>query len=68
MEPIRPVDIRNEGVEAQNGVVEGRPVVEDSHHFDEEQDPDLRIRTLEKSQIWMDTDTHYIEKSELVPY
>ncbi len=60
MEPMRALDIHNGGVEAQNGVVEGRPVVADSHHhhFDEEQDPDLRIRTFVKSQIWMDTDTH----------
>ncbi len=45
MEPWRAVDTHNRGVEAQNGAVEGlltTVVVADSHHFDEEQDPDPR--------------------------
>ena len=35
------VDAHNRGVKAQNGVKEGRRVAADSHHFDQEQDPDL---------------------------
>jgi hypothetical protein len=62
---MRPVD--NGGVEAQNGAVEGRPMVADSHHFDEEQDPDLRISIFVKNRIWSDTDIHQIEKSDTVP-
>jgi hypothetical protein len=58
MEPMRPVDNHNGGVEAQNGAVEGRPVVADSPHFHEEQDPDLNIRIFEKSRNWSETDTH----------
>jgi hypothetical protein len=35
------VDAHNGGLEAQNGALEGnKPVVADSQHFDEEQDPD----------------------------
>jgi hypothetical protein len=55
---MRLVDIRNGDVESQNGAVEGRPVVADSHHFHEEQDPDLRIRIFVKSRIWLDTNRH----------
>ncbi len=58
MELMRLVDIRNGDVESQNGAVEGRPVVADSHHFHEEQDPDLRIRIFVKSRIWLDTNRH----------
>ncbi len=38
MEPWRPVDAGNGGMEDQNGV--SRPVVADSHHIDEKQNPD----------------------------
>jgi hypothetical protein len=37
------MDAHNWGVEAQNGALEGLysiPVVEDLHHYNEEQDPD----------------------------
>ncbi len=38
MEPWRPVDAGNGGMEDQNGV--SRPVVADSHHIDEKHNPD----------------------------
>jgi hypothetical protein len=46
MEPWRAMDTQNGGVEAQNGGL-GRvcgPVVADSYHLDEEQDPDPHRR------------------------
>jgi hypothetical protein len=47
----------NGGVKAQNGSVDGRPLVASLHHFDEEQDPNLCIRFFVKSRIWSETDT-----------
>ncbi len=39
----RAVDAHNRGVEAQNGALEDRKTSgADSHHFDEDQDPDPR--------------------------
>jgi hypothetical protein len=48
MELMRALDNHNRGVEAQNGAVEGKQVVADSHHFDVDQNPDLRMRTFVK--------------------
>jgi hypothetical protein len=43
MKPWRAVEAQNGGVEAQNGARGvSRPVHADSHHLDEEQDPDSK--------------------------
>ncbi len=48
--PWRAVDAHNEGLDNQNGTLEVyRPVVADSHHFEEE----------------LDTDSHYSKKLDL---
>ncbi len=59
MEPWRDVDAHNGGVEVQNGAVQS--VVADSHHFDEEQDPDPDPLPSEKS----DPDPHQSKRSDL---
>jgi hypothetical protein len=50
MEPWRDLDAHNGGVEAQK-MKPCRSVVADSHHFDEEQDPDPDPHLSKKSDL-----------------